>query len=95
MKTALSGERKETLEDGVIQSLCYLHQETLKENRQEFAGVIQTAIEQIEHLMPASVSLSRDSKDFLQQFYVLRGFQALDAVQKELFIRKIESMQNG
>lgn len=95
MKTALLGKRKATLEDGVIQSLCYLHQETLKENRQEFAGVIQTVIEQIEHLMPASVSLSPDSKDLLQQFYVLRGFQALDAVQKELFIRKIESMQNG
>ena len=54
MKTALSGERKETLEDGVIQSLCYLHQETLKENRQELAGVIQTAIEQSEQVIPYS-----------------------------------------
>jgi hypothetical protein len=61
MRTALSGERKETLEDGVIQSLCYLHQEALKEDRQELASVIQTAIEQIEHLIPASVSLSRDT----------------------------------
>ena len=95
MKTALSGESKETLEDGVIQSLCYLHQEALKENRQELTGVIQSAIEQIEHLIPASVSLSRDSKDLLQQFYLLRGFQALDAVQKELFIRKIETVQSG
>jgi len=95
MKTALSGESKETLEDGVIQSLCYLHQEALKENRQELAGVIQIAIEQIEHLIPASVSLSRDSKDLLQQFYLLRGFQALDAAQKQLFIRKIESAQSG
>ena len=92
MKMPLPGERKETLEDGVIQSLCYLHQETLKENRQELAGVIQTAIEQSEHLIPATVSLSRDSRDLLQQFYLLRGFQALDAVQKELFIRKIESV---
>ena len=93
MKTALSGERKETLEDGVIQSLCYLHQETLKENRQELAEVIQTAIEKTQLLMPASASLSRDSKDLLQQFYLLRGFQALDAVQKELFIRGIESVR--
>jgi hypothetical protein len=95
MKTALFGKRKEILEDGVIQSLCYLHQEALKEDRQELAGVIQTAIEQIEHLIPASVSLSRDSKDLLQQFYLLRAFQALDAVQKQLFIRKIESVQSG
>ena len=95
MKTALFGKRKETLEDGVIQSLCYLHQESLKEDRQELAGVIQTAIEQIEHFIPASVSLSRDSKDLLQQFYLLRGFQALDAAQKQLFIRKIESLQSG
>jgi hypothetical protein len=95
MKTALFGKRKETLEDGVIQSLCYLHQEALKEDRQELAGVIQTAIEQTEHLIPESVSLSRDSKDLLQQFLLLRGFQALDAIQKELFLREIESMQNG
>jgi hypothetical protein len=95
MKTALSEEKKETLEDGVIQSLCYLHQETLKENRKELAGVIQAAIEQSEHVIPASLSLSRESKDLLQQFYVLRAFQALDAVQKELFIREIESMPNG
>ncbi len=95
MKTALFGRRKEILEDGVIQSLCYLHQEALKENRQELAGVIQTAIEKTELLMPASVSLSRDSKDLLQQFYLLRGFQALDAVQKQLFVRKIESVLRG
>jgi hypothetical protein len=95
MNTALFGKRKETLEDGVIKSLCYLHQEALKENRQELAGVIQTAIEQSEQVIPASLSLSRDSKDLLKQFYVLRAFQALDAVQKELFIRKIESMPNG
>ena len=95
MKMALFGKRKETLEDGVFQSLCYLHQEALKENRQELAGVIQTAIEQSEQLMPASVSLSRDSKDLLQQFYLLRGFQALDCVQKELFIRGIESVRIG
>jgi len=95
MKTALFGRRKEILEDGVIQSLCYLHQETLKENRQELAEVIQTAIEKTELLMPASVSLSRDSKDLLQQFYLLRGFQALDCVQKELFIRGIESVRIG
>ena len=95
MRTALSGERKETLEDGVIQSLCYLHQETLKENRQELAEVIQTAIEKTQLLMPASVSLSRDSKDLLQQFYLLRGFQALNRVQKELFIRKIESVRSS
>ena len=95
MKTALFGRRKEILEDGVIQSLCYLHQEALKENRQELAEVIQTAIEKTELLMPASVSLSRDSKDLLQQFYLLRGFQALDAVQKELFIREIESVRSG
>ena len=95
MKTALFGKRKETLEDGVIKSLCYLHQETLRENRQELAGVIQTAIEQSEQVIPASLSLSRDSKDLLKQFYVLRAFQVLDAVQKELFIRKIDSMPNG
>ena len=95
MNTALFGKRKETLEDGVIMSLCYLHQEALKENRQELAGVIQTAIEQSEQVIPASLSLSRDSKDLLKQFYVLRAFQELDAVQKELFIRKIESMPNG
>ena len=95
MKTALFGKTKETLEDGIIQSLCYMHQETLKENRQELTGVIQTAIEQTERLIPASVSLSRDSKDLLQQFYFLRGFQALDAVQKELFIREIESVRSG
>jgi hypothetical protein len=34
-----------------------------------------------------------DSKDLLQQFYLLRGFQALDAAQKELFIRGIESVR--
>ena len=95
MKTALFGKRKETLEDGVIQSLCYLHQEALKENRQELASVVQTAIEKTELLMPASVSLSRDSKDLLQQFYLLRGFQALDRVQKQLFVRKIESVLRG
>jgi len=95
MKMPLPGERKETLEDGVIQSLCYLHQETLRGNRKELAGVIQTAIEQSEHLIPATVSLSRDSKDLLQQFLLLRGFQALDAIQKELFLREIESMPNG
>jgi hypothetical protein len=95
MKTALSGESAEMFEDGVIQSLCYLHQETLKENRKELAGIIQTAIEQSVHVIPASVSLSRDSNDLLQQFYLLRRFQALDAIQKELFIRKIESIETG
>ena len=95
MKTALPEEREAALEDGIIQSLCYLHSETLKENRQELAGVIQTAIERSEQVIPASLSLSRDSKDLLKQFYVLRAFQALDAVQKELFIRKIESMRDG
>jgi hypothetical protein len=95
MKTAPSGERAEILEDGVIQSLCYLHQETLKENRKELAGIIQIAIEQSVHVIPASVSLSRDSNDLLQQFYLLRRFQALDAIQKELFIREIESIEAG
>jgi hypothetical protein len=80
MNRPLSGERKETLEDGVLQSLCYLHQETLRGNRKELARVIQTAIEQSEHVIPASVPLSRDSNDLLQQFYVLRGFLSLDAI---------------
>jgi hypothetical protein len=40
-----------------------------------------------------TVSLSRDGNDLLQQFYLLRRFQALDAIQKELFIREIESIE--
>jgi hypothetical protein len=87
MKTPSPNEIKETLEDGVIKSLCYLHQETLRGNLKELARVLQTAIEQSEHVIPASVSLSSSSNNLLQQFYVLRGFQSLDAIQKELFIR--------
>ena len=95
MSRPFSDDRKETLEDGVLQSLCYLHQETLRGNQKELARVLQTAIEQSELVIPASVSLSSDSNNLLQQFYVLRGFLSLDAIQKELFIRNIESAQEG
>ena len=69
MSRPFSDDRKETLEDGVLQSLCYLHQETLRGNQKELARVLQTAIEQSELVIPASVSLSSDSNNLLQQFY--------------------------
>lgn len=95
MKNTLPGTKraKETPEGGFIPSLCYLYQEALRQNLQELAAVIQRAIEQGEHAIHMDGSLSTDSADVLRQFYVLRGFCALNEAQKNLFLREIERIQ--
>lgn len=79
--------------NGVIQSLCYLYHEALKHNLRELADIIQRAIEQGEHAIQMDVALSSDRGDALKQFYVLRGFSALDDVQQALFLREIERIR--
>lgn len=86
-------KKTDSLTDGVIQSLCYLYQETLKGNLQELANIIQKAIEEGITAVEKNVPLSPESGDLLKQFYVLRGFYTLDDAQKEVFIREIERIK--
>lgn len=88
-------ESEISFKDGVVQSLCYLHQEALKEGCEDFASVIQCSIECISMLIEDPSVLSEKSESWLQQFYVLRGFQALSRRQKELFLREIEKIEQS
>jgi hypothetical protein len=84
----------QSFKDGLIQSLCYLFQEAIKENRQDLTHILQWAIEQTKRT-PEDVPLSLQSLDCLHQFYILRKFQGLNLAQKQLFIREIDIIEEG
>lgn len=88
-----TNQKQSFVQDSVITSLCYLYQEAVKENCQELAQIIQTAIESCEGLEIKGTTHSKGCGDMLKQFYVLREFQKLDDLQKELFIREVEFIQ--
>jgi len=82
----------QSFKDGLIQSLCYLFQEAIKEERQDLANVLQWAIEQTKRT-PEEMPLSPQSLDCLHQFYVLRKFQGFSMEQKQMFIREIDFIE--
>ncbi|MDB5492615.1 MAG: hypothetical protein JWO78_2464 [Micavibrio sp.] len=85
-------EDDQRFKDGLIQSLCYLFQESIKEERQDLANILQWSIEQTKRT-PDDVPLSPESLDCLHQFYILRKFQGLSLLQKQLFIREIDEIE--
>lgn len=87
-------DEDQSFKDGLIQSLCYLFQEAIKENRQDLTHILQWAIEQTKRT-PEDVPLSLQSLDCLHQFYILRKFQGLNLAQKQLFIREIDIIEEG
>jgi len=82
----------QSFKDGLIQSLCYLFQEAIKEERKDLANVLQWAIEQAKRT-PEDAPLSPESLDCLHQFYVLRKFQGFSLEQKQMFIRGIDYIE--
>src|SRR6185312_10018262 len=78
-------------QDELLAALFYLYQEALKKDA-KVAQAIQLAIETSEKLGPAEPR-SKDTQDLLKQFYVMREFQKLDALQKQRFIQEIEGFQ--
>ena len=79
-------------EDGMITSLCYLHQEAVKNNHHDIAELISITIDAMRD-KANSHSLSNTCQSWLQQFYLLRGFQSLSLEQKQIFLREIESAE--
>jgi len=79
--------------EGMIQSLCYLYYEALKENMQDMALILQQAIERSEQIAFRKAPLSDGTKDALKQFFIIQRFQRLNKKQKDLFVRAIESIQ--
>ncbi len=85
----------ESYQDEVIKALCYLYHEALRESKTKIAEVLQTAIESCEKVSD-DVEWSNDCKDLLKQFFVMREFQKLDALRKQVFVQEIENFQvNG
>lgn len=87
-------DEDQSFKDGLIQSLCYLFQEAIKENRKDLANILQWSIEQTKRT-PEDVPLSLQSLDCLHQFYVLRKFQGFNLTQKQLFIREIDMIEEN
>lgn len=85
---------QQSFKDGLIQALCYLFQEAIKENRQDLANILQWSIEQAKRATE-DAPLSLQSLDCLHQFYILRKFQSLNLAQKQLFIREIDMIEEG
>lgn len=77
----------------MIQSLCYLYYEALKENIQEMALILQQAIERSEQIAFRKAPLSDETRDALKQFFIVQRFQRLNEKQKDLFVRAIERIQ--
>jgi predicted GNAT family N-acyltransferase len=79
-------------EEGMITSLCYLHQEAVKNNDLDIAELLGDTIEAMQNKI-SNQSLSNTCQNWLQQFYLLRGFQALSFEQKQVFLREIEDAE--
>lgn len=79
-------------EEGMITSLCYLHQEAVKNNDLDIAELLSATIDAIQD-KTSNHTLSNTCQNWLQQFYLLRGFQALSFEQKQIFLREIEDAE--
>lgn len=80
-------------QEEIIQSLCYLYYEALKENIQEMALILQQAIERSEQIAFRNAPLSDETKDILKQFFIVQRFQRLNEKQKDLVVRALERIQ--
>lgn len=77
-----------------MSSLCFLYQEAARENAQELASILETAVEEVQ-LLDSKATYSKETTGLLKQFIVLRGFQKMSQEQKELFIRQVEGFEQN
>lgn len=88
-----TSKKRKSCQESIIESLCYLYQEALKENLTDIAYIIQEAIDDSTRYLDSDVLQSKTCESVLKQFRVLCQFQKLNDTQKDLFIRQIECLQ--
>jgi hypothetical protein len=82
---------------GIVESLCFLYQEALRENIQDLADILDDAVEDSRTLLSEAVSLSgavlpESLQDNLMQTYLLKSFQSLSPDEKWSVVRQMESL---
>lgn len=85
---------------GIVESLCFLYQEALRENLTEMAEILNVAVEESkilldEKVLSSSAALSEPVQDSLLQVHLLKSFQALTIDEKWLLVRQMEGINNA